>query len=1333
MHFTTLINTLLWLKLPVFLFLMFCTFAAASVSHPGINFGATGGNIAVFGDFDGLSFYNSVNESAFLAPAPVNTLGLYLRNETSGASVKIASVEGGGVSLLLPLSGDSVLVFGTFSTINGHQVVPPVIMNVTLQNITSVLPSQNSSGSVLTTFVDRDVIYLGGDFEYNNTYGAAVYNVTSQMFSSLPFQGFGQNSSVNAITKYPPNSDDGSIIFGGSFSTLGLPELLMHNISLPVQNTSNSTNTTLILAEQVISLKHATFSNVNGVASNKDSSVICPSTSGTWALEDNSGGEWSVKLPLEVRGLTPTKVRIYVPEDGPDGIKDFRIYTFPNNGIMNLSYVDPNTNQIAFCDAWCPLQLGSVLKDRVDLNIEDADSFANDDSVNVDENGSLSIYYDPDTKARNVGYGRNFQEFTLVNDVMIDALTLTTIAWHGSRGEFSGFELYLDSITVYGNETLNESNCGRESAQDLNSAVINSGSWQPVLAVSSSVINNDYLVSVVDGPSSITLYPNISYAGNYSILFYTPGCSADNSCALRSMVNVTLLDANDHLLSTSTIYQNNLENKFDYLYYGHFNGSSTTSGRNKVKIDFISAIDASVTHPWIVVDKVVANIVALDDSVITRSSNSTSNSTAFAITTMSLNGLFEYSPANFTTFEPALVYEELDNHTIIKQTNTFIGNSTINVLSGNLSDTSSINNIIYSSDSNQIILNGELSSRNISLLNNNLISLAVEGYNSTANDTEISSITKRFLKRDDQTILGATFNDSISAIHNIDGGILALGEFSVTESNGVKNLTDNNRTGNAANNFALYSGREWFSFGNPYLPGDFSQFTSIVLNDTEYYVFSSSDGQYLPWDNTRKEWSTSKDKLDINSAVRLNNDQQVIGGSSFGVMDFYGTDQGFFQNNGGFSSLNMDITTGSILTSYYLNNTFSVIGGAFSANNSIENVALISNNTVSSLQDTVQWLNNAAVTTAYINTDQEFLFMGTNGSAGIRGANTTGLLVYSLKNQTFSSIQPPDLSTSDGSALNVNTLALYDQSSQLLVGGNFNFAGSLSCQSVCLYDIQNTRWVSPYSSSTSSVLSGTVTDAKFIAADSILLSGNLTFNDTSSSFIVYDFSNNGFASVGSLMNNIGVSGTVLKYIMNDNADGKLDIRMTAIGSDFVIGYNGSAWSRIDQGIQFSDQTQLTDLKLVQLSQRNSNNPNQTYFNNNQALMISGAFNLTNYGMVNVALFDGTSWVPYVFSLRDSTFGQVNSLLLEDLYKSQSSSDLKTNKKHLSTGQVVGISLACALGSTALLGLLYLIPVFFLMKGSKKKERIDQRIHEDEMMDVVNPEDLIHEMDAQRNY
>ncbi|GEQ66723.1 hypothetical protein JCM33374_g386 [Metschnikowia sp. JCM 33374] len=1341
MHFTSLIQHLLWCVGATLMLCLLPPLAAAqspsmSVTQPGINFDAIGGNIALLGDFDGLSLYDSANASSFLAASQVNSSAVYLRNATSGSSSKIASVEGGWVTSLSRLAADSVLVFGTFSAINGHVYQPPVMLNVSSQEVTPILPQSSTagvSGSVLTTLVDGNLIYLGGDFEFNNTHGAAVYNLASHSLASLPFQGFGQNSSVHAITKYPPDADDGSILFGGSFHTLGLPELLTHNISSSVSIASNSTNRTLVSAEQVISLKHATFGNINGISSNVDSSVICPSKNPTWALRNNSGGEWTAQLPLEVRGIAPTKVRIYVPQNSSDGIRDFRIYTYPNNGIMNLSYVDPNTNQIAFCDASCPLQLGSSLQKIVDSNIDDADSYSDDDTVYMDEDGSFYAYYDASTKAKNLGYGSNFQEFALVNNVMIDAIGLTTISWYGSRGEFSGFELYSDSITVYGNETLNDSNCGGETMQNTNTAVINDGKWQSVHSLSNSVTNDDYLVSLVDDSSSITLYPNISYAGNYSLLFYTPGCAADNSCSKRSVVNVTVTDYNDHLLSSNVIYQNNLQNKFDYLYFGHLNGSSTTTGMTKVHVDFVRPIDSSATNPWIVVDKVVANIVALDVSSISHTTNSTKNSTSYSLSTMSLNGLFEYSLANFTSFSRDSVYGVADNNKIIKSTNTFVGNSTINALSGNLTGNSVINNIIYSSDSESIFLNGEFFSQDISLSNNNLLSLKVEGYNSTANDTQISSITKRFEKRDDQTILGATFNDSITTIRDIDGGLVALGEFSMSANNGIKNLTDGNRSTTTANNLALYSANEWYSFGNPYYSDDFSQITSLVLNNTEYYVFSSPDGQYLSWDNTHKQWSTSKDKLDISASVALSDNQQVIGGASFGVMDFYDNDQGYLKNTGGFSSFNMDIQNGSVASSYYLNSSFSVIGGSFSAANSIENVALLVNGNGVPLQETVQWSDNTAVTAIYINTEQEFLFMGTNGSGKVHNLDITGLLVYSLKNQTFASIQPPDLSTSDGSPLSVNALALYDQSSQLLVGGNFNFAGSLGCQSVCLYDIKNTRWINPSSSSSSGSLNGVVTDAKFFASDSILLSGNLTVNSTQANFAVYDFSNNVFANAGSQLNNIGVSGTVEKYIMNDNSNGRLNVRMSAIGSNFVIGYNGSTWSRIDSDIQFSEQTRLTDLKLVQLSARNSNNPSQAYFDNNKALLLSGSFNLTNYGMVNVALFDGKSWIPYVFSSKDSTLGRVNSLLLEDLYKSQSSSDLNVKKKQLSVGQVVGISLACAIGSTAIIGFLYLIPVFFLMRGSKKKDDVDQRIQEDEMMDIVNPKDLIHEMDAQRNY
>ncbi|KAM9916258.1 hypothetical protein OXX59_010123, partial [Metschnikowia pulcherrima] len=184
---------------------------------------------------------------------------------------------------------------------------------------------------------------------------------------------------------------------------------------------------------------------------------------------------------------------------------------------------------------------------------------------------------------------------------------------------------------------------------------------------------------------------------------------------------------NDDLLSSNLIYQNNLENKFDYLFYGHLNGSSTNNGRNKVQIEFVEQIDTSASDPWVVVDKIVANIVELDDTVISNSTNSTTNSTSHMSTTMSLNGLFEYSLANFSSFSENLVYENANNHEVIKDTNTFVGNSTINVLSGNLSETSSISNIVYSSDSKSIFLNGNLTSSNVSLSNSNLISLAVDG------------------------------------------------------------------------------------------------------------------------------------------------------------------------------------------------------------------------------------------------------------------------------------------------------------------------------------------------------------------------------------------------------------------------------------------------------------------------------------------------------------------------------------------------------------------------------------------------------------------------------
>lgn len=1331
---------MLWLKSLLLLLILELCLGGSSVVHPGIDFLDLGGQIGLLGLFAGLSFYNYANASAFLTSSD-GSQGLYLRNSTSNEIEKIATIGGGSVSQILQLSDDTVLVQGDFTSFNGVDYEPPIIYNVTSGDVETIfsqnLKRDSVTGNVKATFVDDDLIYMGGDFEFNGTYGAAVYNITSKKVSSLPFQGFGKNSTINSIIKYE-DGGLGSIIFGGSFDTLGMPELLSHNYTLTSLNATNSTNSTLISAEQVVSLKHATLSNVNG-ASDNDSLIICPS-SNVWSFQDNSGGQWLAELPLGMRGITPTKIRIYSPEDSSDGIRLFRLYTYPNNGIMNLTYVNPSTNELEYCDAWCPLLLGSDLKAHVEDNVTNMEDFEDDEEVFVGDDGAFTMYYDSSTKAKNLGYGRNYQEFALINDVSIDKIGLTVTAWYGSKAELTGLELYLTSIRAYGNDTLNESNCGRES--EINSAVINDGNWQSIQSLTNSVMNTNYLVSLVSNSSAaITLYPNISYAGDYSILFYTPGCSADGSCAKRSIVKVTVIDTNEEIVASSRIYQNNLEDKFDFLFYGHLNGSSTSDGKNKIKIEFDSAIDSTVNESWMVVDKVVANIVSLDKYSLRDSSNSTNlkNGTDSDLLNVYLNGLFEYSIGNFSNFDQSLVYTIQGNETIIEKTNNFVGNSSINELSGQLSQSSVVNQLLLqnSSDSSSIFLLGQFSSTSRLLLNNNVLTLNIDGYNLTSNSTEAELNKRLLMKRDDVSFSGVVFNDTITALYNVEGGFVATGAFSASGENDsslFRNLQNRNATTSIANNFALNLNGNWYSFGNDRLSGNYSQFVQVQIDEIEYFIFSTDDDSYQVWDNTNFEWSSNGKNLDISSAVTLEkSDQQILGGSTFGVMDYYGNSEAYFNSNTEFNSYGLNISSGSVITSFFVNQSFSIVGGKFEGNLSIKNVALINNNVALSLLGSPRWANDASVSALYVDKSGEYLFLGTNGSVLTGSTNVTGLVVYNLSNKTFSSVQPATLSTNDNTDIAVHAMVYYDEGKQLLVGGHFDNAGSLGCATICIYDVQNTRWVNPITSGSSQSIDGNVTDAKFLSSTQVLLSGNMSINGSEVTFAVYNFASGLLESAGSALNNVNVDGVLQKYIINEKSSGELTNRMASYGSGFVIGFNGSQWNSISNGIEFSDKTTFTDLKLLQLSKANSANPNQQYFDNTKALLLSGLFNLTNYGTVNTALYDGKTWIPYIFSsLLSSGIGEINSLLLEDVYRYQSSSDLKEDRSRLSTGKVVGISLACAIGSTALIGLLFLIPMFYLFKDTQRKHEVDQRIDEDDMMEAVNPEELLHEIDLQRN-
>ena len=139
--------------------------------------------------------------------------------------------------------------------------------------------------------------------------------------------------------------DNDNIVFAGKFNTLDDNTLLKQ-----IRGSNSSKNATDIEFDQLIPLKHAGWSSQGSL---EHSSLICPSDdSDGWFQEGTATGDFTVSLLTDLR---PSKLRIYNAFDSDYQVSLFRIITSPANGIMNLTYLDPQTGELSYCDAWCPL------------------------------------------------------------------------------------------------------------------------------------------------------------------------------------------------------------------------------------------------------------------------------------------------------------------------------------------------------------------------------------------------------------------------------------------------------------------------------------------------------------------------------------------------------------------------------------------------------------------------------------------------------------------------------------------------------------------------------------------------------------------------------------------------------------------------------------------------------------------------------------------------------------------------------------------------------------------------------------------------------------------
>lgn len=525
---------------------------------------------------------------------------------------------------IMPFQDDGFILSGYGTFVNNNNLANQLMYNLSDLSITQLFNEPLDSVTTISYDEYNKVIYFGGNFSLsnNNINSVIQWNVTSQNNETLPFLGFGSNSHINSIIVL----NDDNILFTGKFNTLDNTSYLSN---------SNITNGTYPFNPK-IPLAYSTWNTTSGNIST--STLICPNdssfTSNGW-FANGVSNLLTGQLPFSA---TPSKIRIYNSENDDIAVSLFRILTYPASSIMNMTYLDPISGELSTCDAFCPLYSISTLQNQ-----------AKNQTVKskLINNNTTSIQWSP-----------IFQEFAFVNPVSMSTLEILTLASFGNKYvSLRGIELFQNSYTVFANDTWNKQNCGSDSNYQVVSSKLSSNDWLTNHTGTDTYVITKYI------PNSNLVTPEVHFnvdiqnEGVYNINIITPGCLADDTCLVRGIVNVTVIDkTTNEILSTKLIYQNNEQYKYDTIYQGQLKNPC------QVTLKYFSGLYSSNTMTVVVADRVDINIVSLNDTILDDQ-------------TLELNGIFQYQPSNFTS-----------NNLVSSTSSTDLNNFGSKISDGNLND-----------------------------------------------------------------------------------------------------------------------------------------------------------------------------------------------------------------------------------------------------------------------------------------------------------------------------------------------------------------------------------------------------------------------------------------------------------------------------------------------------------------------------------------------------------------------------------------------------------------------------------------------------------------------
>ncbi|KIX05819.1 uncharacterized protein Z518_03791 [Rhinocladiella mackenziei CBS 650.93] len=831
-----------------------------------------------------------------------------------------------------------------------------------------------------------------------------------------------------------------------------------------------------------------------------------------------------------------------------------------------------------------------------------------------------------------------YQDFFFVNLVGMNSFTISISDWYGEGGGLDGIELFQNDIFSYAVEAFNEPTC---ETTGLRSDATATGPWYTTPSRQSV---SDYLSAVVGpttvGTTSIVFQPDVQKSGNYSVIVYTPGCLQDSSCSARAVVKVNGTLTEDGSQSFSQlVFQTNNFDKYDQVFSGYVDATSS-SFRPSV----------TLTPSGLQNDQlIVASRVKF----------------GFISTTGGLNGLFDYDP-NSDFVDTDFSQSAINNAGTMLNPNADI--LTLTALddtiyaAGRFSDDSFRNIMVFHDDNATSLPGGGLNAAVSGLFSlRDFLYIGGNFTNTNQDGVEgLNNVAAYQYSTDTWVPLGAGLDGSVEAVVPMPLNISSNGSETVIAFSGsfsqIRAFGSTPAT--PANGLAIWvpSRQAWL------------ETLDIEKQALVGRLFAAS---FLPNNTWLGAGTIASLGFAISGAAGMRSQSGEVQLEPLPIDITPSTTQSMLRKRAVPDPQN---ATGIITGTYYSGNgqNVTIFGGHFAASatngSTIENLMFLNGSNDNLVTGAPPGLeSNSTITALAISGD--LLFAGGSLTGQVDTTSIAGLVLIDMTTTAYRTIQPASL---EGPSVVVNAIAPRTSTSAVYIGGAFDRTSQgLSCPSVCMYDTATNQW-----NTVGTGLEGTVSDLFWTSSSTLLATGNLTVQGNQTSLALYDTDSQTWDVPPN-----SVPGPVTAFCpATNNADHMWLAGTANNGSTFLIEVDGDNTRPVVNA--FSTGTTIYGLQVMPLSKNHGSTP---LLDDDQALLVTGQLNITNFGSAAAALFNGTDMMPLILATTlDGNPGTISQVFTSE------TNTLKSSDRGHSKGIVILVALCAALGTIFLIILIGII-------------------------------------------